>query len=67
MTDFSDAIGSGNGVQDFQYTLSPSGKTINHLALPNQGPYVDDSTPIRRKWWKAMCATAPARPAPSST
>jgi iron complex outermembrane receptor protein len=45
MADFSDAIGSGNGVQNFQYALSPSGKTINHLALPNQGPRVDDSTP----------------------
>lgn len=45
MTDFSDAIGSGNGVQNFQYALSPSGKTINRLTLPNQGPYVDDSTP----------------------
>lgn len=45
MTDFSDAIGSGNGVQDFQYTLSPSGKTINRLSLPSQGPRVDDSTP----------------------
>jgi iron complex outermembrane receptor protein len=46
MADFSDAIGSGNGVQNFQYTLSPSGKTINHIALPNQGPYVnDDSIP----------------------
>ena len=46
MADFSDAIGSGNGVQDFQYTLSPSGKTINKLVLKNPGVYVnDDSIP----------------------
>ena len=44
MADFSDAIGNGNGAQQFQYTLSPSGKTITHLALPSQGPRVDDST-----------------------
>lgn len=45
MADFSDAIGNGNGVQDFQYSLSPSGRTITHLVLPSQGPRVDGSTP----------------------